>query len=519
MVAGSSTDGLRAELTDAFTKIKELSNCNLTAAGQKREEIKKLACIVQDVLLRMFEDHAASAHDRALLQAFSVDGTPISLTKRLTHRVRGKQMKRIGKSRTEYLVQVCFLRYIEESGESRSRFLTVPPMPLRKGLGGEAIFAASSRQFRTLRQLGHRGIAINAKIFDRKGFKKLRGLWGRHHRELEKQFGGSDEKSWVLGLMDWTLAIPCCLHDLHNALKWAIFDAFQDKELLSDTFIIFESLRNHFDDVQRHICLWLLGSVAEVEENTLPPANVLEEFYTALGLPEEAVRQYVEMRLWWDKDKDKLCVSKLWSSSGVNVMEELTGVVLELLKCQSFTESRWASIKGQAEQMIGGLATGLISLVKFVQEQPNMLKDYTHGFDRLKPAQIKFLITCMMVGKVVDRAMLLLMKDNRLAAVADDVEKAMEEQLDWLENCSLATWEMFAVLIGDGTSSRELRSICLRCAHIAVGFFHFRALRFVKNHHGPSHGEIKTKTSTSYSMVKSLPRRLLGRYGRSWVQG
>ena len=50
-------------------------------------------------------------------------------------------------------------------------------------------------------------------------------------------------------------------------------------------------------------------------------------------------------------------------------MEELTGVVIELLKCQSFTESRWASIKGQAEQMIAGVATGLISLVKFVQEQ------------------------------------------------------------------------------------------------------------------------------------------------------
>ena len=41
MVAGSSTDGLRAEVTDAFAKIKELSNCNLTAAGQKREEIQK----------------------------------------------------------------------------------------------------------------------------------------------------------------------------------------------------------------------------------------------------------------------------------------------------------------------------------------------------------------------------------------------------------------------------------------------------------------------------------------------
>ena len=109
-----------------------------------------------------------------------------------------------------------------------------------------------------------------------------------------------------------------------------------------------------------------------------------------------------------------------------------------------------------------------------------MLKDYIYGFDKLKSEQIKFLITCMMVGKVVDHAMLILMKDNRLVSVADEVEKAMEEQLDWLENCSLATWEMLAGLIGDDTSSRELRSTCIRCAHIAVGFFHFRALRFVK---------------------------------------
>ena len=289
--------------------------------------------------------------------------------------------------------------------------------------------------------------------------------------------GGSESESWALSLMEWTLIVPCALHDLHNGLKWSLFDVFQDGGMIKDTWIIFQSVRNSFNDIQRQIPLWLLTGVSSVPDAALPPPEQLASFWKALGLDEDKVQQLShEMRLFFDPESKTLKASARWAGEGGHVMEELSSVLIFFQECKSFSESRWASVQGNAQVMVSLVALGVRELILFVKDQPNMLKEHMSGFEKLDARQIRFLIHAMFAGRVVDRALLMLMEDNRLVLIADDVKEAVQEEIDKVESTELVVFQQLAALCADGTTGFELRASTIKACHVAASFFHWRAL-------------------------------------------
>jgi hypothetical protein len=73
----------------------------MVAAKKQRNQVDKMSRIVQEKLESDANAFVESAGDRALLQVFSADGTPVTFTKRITHRLKGEQFRRSGKSRSE----------------------------------------------------------------------------------------------------------------------------------------------------------------------------------------------------------------------------------------------------------------------------------------------------------------------------------------------------------------------------------------------------------------------------------
>ena len=114
----------------------------------------------------------------------------------------------------------------------------------------------------------------------------------------------------------------------------------------------------------------------------MPAPADLHEFWSALGAAEDKVDYYAQdIRLYWDLVMEKLCVSKQWASGeGVNVMDELSSIILFFLECKTFNEARWGSVRVNSQVMVCGLATGLRSLVELVKKQPGLLKEYIGGF-------------------------------------------------------------------------------------------------------------------------------------------
>ena len=479
--AGSSTDRKppQGELSEGFARLRSLSKSSLVAQRLEKREIKKMVCVVSDLMELIEEEMVPKAAGRPMMQAVSADGTPVVLNKTISHRLWGKKRRREGKSCREYLVQTSFLRFLDQLGKATTSARCCPPVALTKGLGTEAIREVTTARMRSLRQLGHKGFAINAYCFDRKGLDKLARMCHDFHEGEKDEFGTSELESWMLSLTEWTVVVGCCLHDLHNALKWALYEESHDKELMKQMFVIYASLRNSFDEIQQNICIWLLQTVMVVDDSELPPEAELVEFWESMSCDPEQVENLARtMRVWFDRASGRLLVSKAWASAeGVDVMHELTGVVLLFLECRTFNDARWASMRKNAEALLSGLAVGLEPLVAFVRTQPGLLKEHIGGFLNLSPRHVEYLVVCQMAGRLVDRALKMLMADNRLALIIDEVMEVIEEELDHVESRSDGLWARLASLCGNATTGPALKSRCIKTAHVAASFFHFRVMR------------------------------------------
>ena len=476
--ASGSGTGAKPLSDPAFVVVRQLARASMVMARSLARNVLKMVCILADVLEDQNRKWLAGAREHPAMQCYSGDGTPVKLQKQVQFRVFGKKKQRRGKSTKEFYIQLSCFRYMSNLGVPVTSILFAPPLALTKGLGADAMYAAGCKFSKTLREQGHRGLVINGYIFDRKGIDKLSRLYHARHKRMERKWGKSESEAWVLQLTEWTIVQGCALHDMHNALKWAMYTTFQSPELIKDTWIVFQSVRNSFDDLQSHICLWLLQGVAFVENDRLPPPDELAEFWTVLGLPADKIDHFsTKMRLWLDPATGILYASSAWvASEEDNVMQELTGVLLWFMECKSFSESRWATMRSNSQMMMGAIAVGFQSLVKFVRKQPNMLHEHLSGFDKLDSRQMRFLICSMIVGRPIDRALLMVMKDNRLAMTAEAIDAALEEELETIEQFSLKVWERLASLCHDGTTGKSLRTYCIRAAHVAVAFVHWRVL-------------------------------------------
>ena len=69
----------------------------------------------------------------------------------------------------------------------------------------------------------------------------------------ESQMPPSNE-SELEKLLVWLVGIPCCAHDVHNGLAWAVEPAVTEpRELSKNLWVCIESLRNGLDCIDASI--------------------------------------------------------------------------------------------------------------------------------------------------------------------------------------------------------------------------------------------------------------------------
>ena len=155
-----------------------------------------MANLCSDMLDNNIREWSEKAGDHPAMQAYSGDGTPVSLAKRVNVRLFGKQVTRQGRNTDEYYIQQAFFRFTDHRSQHQTRFLCAPPLALTKGLGADAQFAVGCRFSRTLRERGHGGIVLNVYVFDRKVIERLARFYLRRHVEAEGKWG---DRSQSLG--------------------------------------------------------------------------------------------------------------------------------------------------------------------------------------------------------------------------------------------------------------------------------------------------------------------------------
>eukprot|EP00971_Amphidinium_carterae_P341469 6480271-Amphidinium_carterae.2 len=319
------------------------------------------------------------------------------------------------------------------------------------------------------------GIVIEILCADRAMYSALSELIWQHCEAHMCQHEYSEFEK----LLQWNLAIPCSMHDAQNALKWAVAGECQSSALVSDLYIVVESLRNTFDLLHSRLPDFIRTHLRFTDE--LLPQDTLYQFWLAVGATGEVLHVLVNLQVRFVEGR--LLVASSWQDKD-DLSETVAYCLLYLFRFRSFTESRWLSLGCTAQTLVGALYVGLEVLVQMIRTAPHSSDYYIHGFGKLGVDLKEMLLVTLFPGFVVNAFMGELMEDDRVLLRSERFQAVMSEELSWMLALPRDFWAIMLSAVGAESSKLELmRSKCLHAAHTAEAFIVERAL--VKLEHAP----------------------------------
>lgn len=412
----------------------------------------------------------------AILQIYGNDGTPVRVNVfNRAHAVGAKRVRTEGGSGIELLVQICFARKVV-GGRLESALRLVDPLPLTHGKTAKAIFSASLAFFKGLRALGHKGIAIEVKIFDRAVFQAMHLLYSQYHmqRHMATTALHGDADRLLHYLMEWPIHIPCVLHDLQNAQKWSLLHWFSDSALLKDIHIGIESLRNGYDLLLKHLAGFICRRLEFVDSCQLPSEDIAHQLWATLGAEPEVLEYMVTHGVIFKEGRlliDRRCKDAF-------KLDDLTGALLALWRFRPFTDSRWLTLGRASRPIAAGFITGLATFVGEIIAMPHESNFYIGGFRRLlEDVPKEFIMTTAVTSWVLDEVFEVVLADDRLLRMHEQVTEVLRDEVEHLGDIAEEVWELLVAGIGGEVPAEHLRSGVIAAGHIAYGFFWFRSLR------------------------------------------
>ena len=130
--------------------------------------------VAKQVLLTKASALVAKGQGLPILRSYCSDGTPVSA--KMRHQLSslpGPEPGTVSKQRREasgtqeYLVQTCFYRFFDHHSKAHPACVLRDPLPLTNGKTALALFACYLKFNPSLRDMGHRGIAIEHHVEDR----------------------------------------------------------------------------------------------------------------------------------------------------------------------------------------------------------------------------------------------------------------------------------------------------------------------------------------------------------------
>ena len=250
-------------------------------------EVEKLAEVLKHTTRAEAFELVAGAQGKPMLCSYSNDGTPIRTTTRVVTSGSLGKVRRVGGAGHELLVQRAVFRTRGGTSSGWQTFMMVrDPLPLVHGKGADAIFSASVEFLKTLRQMGHGGIAIQHYAFDRALHAPLVRRFKQHHARLASQQAPTATGPNALhqpALLEWVVDTACANHDAHNAMKWGMMGWMADTSLMKTVFIVIESLRNGFSELEKEISTWVVSVVHWVSSDELLDPMELTTLWGGLG--------------------------------------------------------------------------------------------------------------------------------------------------------------------------------------------------------------------------------------------
>ena len=209
-----------------------------TAVDMTPEQLTTLhrACtIIEEITSAKCKQIITKCGTKPCLQMFMSDGWSTDIRSRFSSASHGVEVRRIGRLRTEFIVQRTIVNAAVE-GNMELGMKIERPRPLAAKKCND-IFSASCDNCPLLKLSGHKGISISVYLQDGLfsapfGKRQL----ARHNLFFKPQYCplsfASPEDRDLCELKDWVLTSFCIAHSCSLALKWGLKSMVCEKDML-----------------------------------------------------------------------------------------------------------------------------------------------------------------------------------------------------------------------------------------------------------------------------------------------
>eukprot|EP00971_Amphidinium_carterae_P297233 5904996-Amphidinium_carterae.2 len=96
----------------------------------------------------------------------------------------------------------------------------------------------------------------------------------------------------------------------------------------------------------------------------------------------------------------QLCVCASYTLEHDDWTSDVAVVVLGCMRWQKYSDSRWLTVGSCSRSLVASLLAGVLSLVSYVQRDPQVSLYYLNGFDRLSRSVREFVAVASDVALV-----------------------------------------------------------------------------------------------------------------------
>ena len=429
-----------------------------------------VAEVGKSVVRERFESVIASSDNGTVLQISACDGTPIQVSDACAAGLpSGLVIRRNGKATFELLCATSFVRVAAADGSYVDALEIRDPVPLTNGKKVDEIVSAARAGWKTLRERGHRGICIQAYVFDRAGISALERRFRQLHKLLSGVYSTDVESSDILWHRELVIVVACAFHDAQNSMKWALAE-LSDREATRDLYIGISSCRNAFSSIRAYTVSWLSSCLSFAEPWGTDEASAWRYTWELCGLKDQVIVTLMQLEL--------RCVSGILyvsntHSNRIELGHDIHCCLFAVWRFIVFSESRWLKAGLSCRFLLASQLLGLDHMVSFTLALPQVSGFYLNGFSRLH-CRWKLIVKIALVSLVPDAAHIMLFQDARVALHAPEIKTAMLMQLDRLVNASHSTWCILSTVANVAVAT--LRHEVITASHCAVAFFEYRVL-------------------------------------------
>ena len=465
----------------AISEIKKLAK----ASGflEKNSEYQLgIACEASKEMLRTRAKLLLQEAGRgAVLTSKSCDGTPLVTTVHTRGKMStGERVDAHGRAGREFLVSNQFFRSRRADGSWNTAVALSEPVVLAHGKSANAILEASRVGWKTLRQMGHAGPAVEHYCWDRAGITALERLTRQWHLDVPHTTIPADISEKTSRLLEFVLVTPCSLHDCQNGFRWGMLEQCSDRDLLRDVYVGIEPLRNSADIISSQMSLWVTSRLSlKADDRSEEWKTRQNKLWETLDVPFDVAHLLSHQLQLCFVDGRLECYENAEDGLEQDIVSEICAVLVSMWRFQKFSESRWLTIGTSARRMLAAWATGLPDFVRMLRQDKSLSHFYINGFSRLTQDRLAFLVVAGMSSRVAEGVQGELMKDNRVALRYEQLWATASEELRWLIDVQ-DIWDVFSPFCG--VRPDMLRHECICAGHRTYHFIWRRVLLPASQH-------------------------------------